>query len=41
MIDEAVDLAKQFSTDDSGRFVNGLLAEIAAEVRPVVPIPTA
>jgi hypothetical protein len=26
-------LAKRFSTDDSGRFVNGVLAAIAAEVR--------
>ena len=31
VITEAVDLAKRFSTDDSGRFVNGLLAKIAAE----------
>jgi transcription antitermination protein NusB len=28
-IDEAVDLAKELSTDDSGRFVNGVLARIA------------
>lgn len=33
-ISEAVELAKQYSTKDSGRFVNGLLARIAAEVRP-------
>jgi len=33
-IAEAVELAKRFSTDDSGRFVNGVLAAIAAEVRP-------
>jgi N utilization substance protein B len=33
VIDEAVELAKRFSTDDSGRFVNGVLAAIAAEVR--------
>ncbi len=26
VIDEAVELAKRFSTDDSGRFVNGVLA---------------
>lgn len=30
-IDEAVDLAKELSTDDSGRFVNGLLARVARE----------
>jgi N utilization substance protein B len=29
-----VDLAKRFSTDASGRFVTGLLAKIATEVRP-------
>lgn len=29
-INEAVDLAKQYSTDDSGRFVNGVLAAVAA-----------
>ncbi len=33
VLDEAVELAKRFSTDDSGRFVNGLLARIAEEVR--------
>ena len=34
VIDEAVELAKRFSTDDSGRFVNGVLATIARSVRP-------
>ena len=34
VISEAVELAKQYSTDDSGRFVNGVLAAVAAEVRP-------
>ena len=33
VIDEAVELAKRFSTDDSGRFVNGVLAAIARAVR--------
>lgn len=33
VLDEAVELAKRFSTDDSGRFVNGVLASIAREVR--------
>ena len=28
-IDEAVELAKEFSTDDSGAFVHGVLAQIA------------
>ena len=32
-ISEAVELAKQYSTEESGRFVNGVLASIAAEVR--------
>jgi N utilization substance protein B len=34
VLSEAVGLAGRFSTDDSGRFVNGLLARIAREVRP-------
>jgi N utilization substance protein B len=29
VINEAVELAKKFSTDDSGRFVNGVLASAA------------
>ena len=33
VITEAVELAKQYSTKDSGRFVNGLLARIADDVR--------
>lgn len=33
VLDEAVELAKRFSTDDSGRFVNGVLSAIAADVR--------
>lgn len=36
VISEAVELAKQYSTDESGRFVNGLLSAIAAEVRAPV-----
>lgn len=35
VISEAVELATQYSTEDSGRFVNGVLATIAAVVRPV------
>ena len=34
VLNEAVQLAKRFSTDDSGRFVNGVLAAVAADVRP-------
>ena len=33
MISEAVELAKHYSTDDSGKFVNGMLGAIAADVR--------
>ncbi|QYG95532.1 transcription antitermination factor NusB [Iamia sp. SCSIO 61187] len=33
IINEAVELAKRFSTDDSGRFVNGVLAAVASEQR--------
>jgi N utilization substance protein B len=33
VITEAVELAQQYSTKDSGRFVNGLLSRIADEVR--------
>jgi N utilization substance protein B len=36
VISEAVELAKQYSTKDSGRFVNGLLSRIAEELRPPV-----
>lgn len=38
VINEAVELAKQYSTKDSGRFVNGLLSRVAAEVAPA-PAP--
>jgi len=34
ILNEAVDLATAFSTDDSGRFVNGVLATVAKQVRP-------
>ena len=33
IIDEAVELAKRFSTDDSGKFVNGVLSAIVVKVR--------
>lgn len=33
VLDEAVNLVKQFSTDDSGRFVNGVLAALVATLR--------
>ena len=34
VLDEAVELVKQFSTEDSGRFVNGVLAALVPELRP-------
>ena len=33
VISEAVELAKRYSTDESGRFVNGVLSSVAKEVR--------
>ena len=33
ILNEAVELAVAYSTDDSGRFVNGVLATLAARVR--------
>jgi N utilization substance protein B len=43
VLDEAVELAKRFSTDDSGRFVNGVLSALVPVLRPAVastPSPT-
>ena len=34
VISEAVELAKRYSTEESGRFVNGVMAGIAPETRP-------
>lgn len=34
VIDEAVELAKEYSTDESGGFVNGILSTISAEIGP-------
>jgi N utilization substance protein B len=34
VLSEAVELASSYSTEESGRFVNGVLASVAAEVRP-------
>ena len=33
IINEAVELAKRYSTDDSGRFVNGMLSKLAEQLR--------
>lgn len=37
VISEAVELASQYSTEESSRFVNGMLSRIAEEVRPTGP----
>ena len=37
VIDEAVELVKAYSTDDSGRFVNGILSTIAADIGSSAP----
>lgn len=37
VISEAVDLASEYSTDSSSRFVNGVLARLAGELRPDEP----
>ncbi len=34
VLNEAIELAKIFSTEDSGKFVNGVLAAVAKSVRP-------
>jgi len=34
VLSEAVDLVSRYSTEESGRFVNGVLAAIAREIRP-------
>lgn len=34
VLNEAVELATRYSTDESGRFVNGILSAVAPEVRP-------
>jgi len=34
ILNEAVELASAYSTDDSGRFVNGVLATLATRLRP-------
>jgi N utilization substance protein B len=39
VINEAVLLARRFGSDDSSRFVNGVLAAAAAELRPNAPAP--
>lgn len=33
-VDEAVELAKAYSTEDSSRFVNGVLGAVARAIRP-------
>lgn len=35
-IDESVELAKMYGTDESSRFINGLLGRVASEIEDVV-----
>ncbi|MGH9183417.1 MAG: transcription antitermination factor NusB [Acidimicrobiales bacterium] len=37
ILSEAVELATRYSTDDSARFVNGMLSRISEELRPEAP----
>jgi N utilization substance protein B len=37
ILSEAVELAKRFSTEEAGRFVNGLLSNLARQVRSTAP----
>jgi N utilization substance protein B len=39
VIDEAVELAKTYSTDNSGAFVNGILSAVAARARGATAPP--
>ncbi|MEE9417391.1 MAG: transcription antitermination factor NusB [Acidimicrobiales bacterium] len=39
VVSEAVELASQYSTESSGRFVNGVLAHLAVEIRGDVADP--
>ena len=39
VLSEAVELASRYSTAESGRFVNGVLAKVARELRPADAIP--
>ncbi len=40
VIDEAVEIAKTYSTQDSGKFVNGILDKIKLERQPAAPPPS-
>ncbi|MGQ9629911.1 MAG: transcription antitermination factor NusB [bacterium] len=37
IINEAINIAKRFGTENSGRFVNGILDKIKEKVRPEIP----
>ncbi|MDQ0188362.1 transcription antitermination factor NusB [Alicyclobacillus cycloheptanicus] len=41
IVDEAVELAKDFGSDESGRFVNGVLARMLPVTRPTNDNPSA
>ncbi len=40
IINEAVELAQEYSTASSSRFINGLLSQVATQTRPPTPTPT-
>lgn len=40
VIDEALELAREFSTEDSPRYLNGVLSAIAAELRSGEHVPS-
>ncbi|MFV2038706.1 MAG: transcription antitermination protein NusB [Acidimicrobiales bacterium] len=39
VISESVELAGEYSTESSSRFVNGILGRLAVELRPDEPAP--
>jgi N utilization substance protein B len=38
-VNEAVELAKKYGDDDSGKFVNGVLGTVIREIRKMVEVP--
>jgi N utilization substance protein B len=40
VIDEAIELAKEFSTEQSPAFINGVLDAVLREIRPKTDVPT-
>jgi N utilization substance protein B len=38
-VNEAVELAKKYGDDESGKFVNGVLGTVIREIRKIVEVP--